>query len=170
MRLSHLGRIIQIVRLEKEKRGDGPRIGWSGGGVLRSGMGAFRFENTGIELVAGLVLTPSPNDRFLGAMLLIGIGERLWALAEDDDECFHSWLVGFGRQTDLREKGDKYQHQARPGLYREAEANEGIHASPYRRDSSVNWKNSAFYSAPARRKNASGGLPVARRKSLMKCD
>jgi hypothetical protein len=80
---------------------------------------------------------------------------------------FSLWLVGFGRETDLREKGDKYQHQARPGLCRKAGANETIHASPYCRDPSVNWKNSAFYSAPARRKKASGELPVARRKSSL---
>jgi hypothetical protein len=55
-------------------------------------------------------LTPSPYDRFLGATLLIGVGERLRALVEDDDERFHDWLVGngVGRQIDLREKGDGY--------------------------------------------------------------
>jgi hypothetical protein len=119
-------------------------------------MRAFRRKNTGIELVTGVVLTPSPYDRFLGAPLLIGVGERLRALAEDDDERFHGWLIGngVGRQTDPREKGDKYQ--VRPGFCRNAEASESIHASPYRRDAAANWKNSAFYSAPARRKNASG--------------
>ncbi len=40
--------------------------------MLRSGMRAFRRENTGIELVAGVVLTPGSHDRFLGAALFIG--------------------------------------------------------------------------------------------------
>jgi hypothetical protein len=82
--------------------------------------------------MAGVVLTPSSDDRFLGAPLLIRVRERLRALAEDDDERFHGWLVGngAGRQADLREKGDKYQHQARPGFSRDAGASESIHASP----------------------------------------
>ena len=128
MRPGHLGRLAQIMRLKKQKCGDGPRIGWGGGGVLRSGMRAFRRKNTGIELVTGVVFKPSPCDRFLGAKLLIGAGEWLRALAENDDERFHGWLVdnGIGRQTDLREKGDEYQHQARPGFCRNAEASESI--------------------------------------------
>ena len=150
MRLSHLGGLAQIARLEKQKCGDGPRIGWRGGGVLRSVMRAFRRENTGIELVAGVVLTPGPHDCFLGPALFIGVGERIGALAEDDDERFHggSWLVGngegAGRQADLREKGDKYQYQTRPGFCRDAAAGESIHTSAYRRDVAANWKNSAF--------------------------
>jgi hypothetical protein len=113
--------------------------------------------------VTGVVLKPSPCDRFLGAKLLIGAGEWLRALAENDDERFHGRLVcnGARRQTDLREKGDQYQYQARPGFCRDAGASESIHASPCRSDAAANWKNSAFYSAPARRKNAAGAASTA---------
>jgi len=53
-----------------------------------------------------------PGGRFLGAALFIRVGKWLGALAEDDDERFHGWLVGngegagwLGRQPDLWEKG-----------------------------------------------------------------
>ena len=49
-----------------------------------------------IELVAGGVLLASPADRFFGTAQLLGVGERLWALTENDDERFHggSWRLG----------------------------------------------------------------------------
>jgi hypothetical protein len=58
-------------------------------------MRTFGRENTGIEPVPSIVLTPGPRAHFLGETLLVGVHERLGGLAEDDDECFHgiSWLT-----------------------------------------------------------------------------
>ena len=112
MGLCHLGGLAQIVCLQKQECGDGPQIGWGGGGVLRPAMRAFRRKNMGIELVAGAVLASGPGGSFLGTALFVSVGKKLRALAEDDDERFHggSWLVGnegagrLGRQADPRER------------------------------------------------------------------
>jgi hypothetical protein len=45
------------------------------------------------EPVAAVILTSGPYRCFLGAALLVGVGERPEALAEDDDECVHHFTV-----------------------------------------------------------------------------
>ena len=74
MRFCNLGCLAQIMRLQKEERGDGPCIRRGDGGGLRTAMGAFRCENMRIELVAGGVLNPGPLGRFFGSALFVDVG------------------------------------------------------------------------------------------------
>jgi hypothetical protein len=96
--LCNLGGIVQIVRLQKEECGDGPRLGRGDGGDLWTAIRAFGRENMGIELVASAVLTPGPHNRFLGAALLVGVSEAPGALPENKNKLFHkrAWFVGSG--------------------------------------------------------------------------
>jgi len=136
VRLCNLGGLAEIARLQKQECGDGPGIILGACGDLRPTSRAFRRKNMGNELVASSILLTSPKGRLFVAAMLIGVGERRRALAENDHKRFH----GSGRLV-------------------------GIHTSRYRASDTANCKKSAFYFGMDWRKNVSGVLPVARRKS-----
>ena len=92
MRFGDPGRLVQIVRLQEQKRRHRPRIR-PGRRVLRPAQGAFRGENTGLQLMTCTVDASRPHTRLLSSALLISIGKAAGALSKENNEVLHGVRV-----------------------------------------------------------------------------